>query len=132
MILRVQALRIDFIRCNLLPIQTSIPCALFFSKEALGHLDPSLIRVGTGPLVTFIKGIPFISHPLYASGVDQLFLDIVRPHLQIAIAVESSTELKALSWSIQFINAKALYRCADGSLNSSAWYELRTIGPLAT
>jgi hypothetical protein len=103
-----KALRIDFNKCNLLPIQALIPCSLFFSQEVLSVVDPQTILVAPSPLLQFIRKIPFISHPLYANGVDQLFLEIVREQLQIAITVIPSAERKALDWSIQFINAKNL------------------------
>lgn len=103
-----KALRIDFAKCNLQPLQTLIPCSLVFPQEVLKQVDPNTILVYPSPLLQFIKHVPFISHPLYANGVDELFLETVKEQLQIAIIVTPSSERKALDWSIQFINAKSL------------------------
>ena len=52
--------------------------------------------------------MPYLSHPLYVNGVDQLFLDLVRPQLQLLFIIQPSAERKLLSWSIQFVDAKRL------------------------
>jgi hypothetical protein len=103
-----KALRIDFLRCHLLPIQAPIHCALFFSKEALETMDPEDVHFAKSPLLHCIKEVPFLSLPLYANGVDQRFLDLVREQLQLVWTVNPSQEKKALHWSIQFIDIKEL------------------------
>ncbi len=103
-----QALRIDFIRCNLLPINTSIPLSLFFPTDHLSLFNPDNTHIVPNELVSLSKGSCSISLPLYSSGVDHLFLDIVRDMLEIIVVVAPPSERKLLDWSIQFINPRAL------------------------
>jgi len=103
-----EALRIDFIRCNLLPINASIPLSIFFPTNHLKELNPDNIHIAPNELISLDKGIPFISLPLYSSGVDNLFLDLVRDMLEIVIVMAPPSERKLLDWSVQFINPRSL------------------------
>ncbi|MEN9343511.1 MAG: hypothetical protein RLZZ453_298 [Chlamydiota bacterium] len=102
------ALRIDFIRCNLIAIEQPLPISLFFPKETLSSTSPKNTQLAPSPLISVIEDVPFLSIPLYASGVDTLFLDLVRPFLEVTILVDSSVEHPFLSWSTQCVNSKAL------------------------
>ncbi len=105
---KAEALRIDFIHCNLLPINAPIPISLFFPTNHLRELNPNTVHIQQSDLVSFSKGVPLISLPLYASGVDTLFLDGVRSMVELVIVVVPGTERKLLDWSVQFINPRAL------------------------
>lgn len=100
------ALRIDFIRCNLLPLDVPIPVSLFFPQKTLSSLNPETIHIAPSPLLSWRKSIPFLSNPLYVSGVDTLFLDLMRHLLEITIIIDPEQERPFLDWSTQFINSR--------------------------
>lgn len=105
---RAKALRIDFVRCSLLAIQKPIPVVLFFPEKTLAALNPEMISIATGDVVKQSFGINFITMPLYANGVDRLFLETVENMLQVVVIVSSKSERSLLDWSIEFINPRQL------------------------
>ncbi len=105
---RAKALRIDFVRCNLLAIQKPIPIVLFFPEKTLAALNPEVISLAAGDVVKQSFGVNFVTMPLYANGVDRLFLETVENMLQIAIIVSPKSERSLLDWSIEFINPRQL------------------------
>lgn len=105
---QAKALRIDFIRCNLLPVDASIQLALFFPPENLQNVNPENTSIAANKLVQITKGTPLITYPLYANGVDSLFLQTVRDMIEIVIIASPRSERKLLDWSIQFVNPRQL------------------------
>ena len=105
---QAKALRIDFVRCNLLPINAPIQFSLFFPTENLQQLNPENTKFVPNNLVELVKGAPIISFPLYANGVDSLFLETMREMIEIVIIVTPKSERKLLDWSVQFVNPRLL------------------------
>jgi hypothetical protein len=105
---QAKALRIDFIRCNLLPVNAPIQLSLFFPPDNLQNLNPETISIAPSKLVQITKGSPLITFPLYANGVDNLFLQTVREMIEIVIIAEQIPDRKSLDWSVQFINPRQL------------------------
>lgn len=105
---QAKALRIDFIRCNLLSVDAPIQLALFFPPENLQNLNPENVSIASNKLVQVNRGTPLISYPLYANGVDSLFLQTVRDMIEIVIIVSPKLERKLLDWSVQFVNPRLL------------------------
>ncbi len=105
---RAQALRIDFIRCNLLAVEKPIPVVLFFPEKTLATLNPGTISLTVGEVIKQMYGVKLISMPLYANGVDRLFVETVENMMQIVIIVSSKWERSLLEWSIEFINPRQL------------------------
>jgi hypothetical protein len=105
---QAKALRIDFIRCNLLMIDAPIQLALFFPPENLDVLNPENTSIGTNKLIKFRNGTALINYPLYANGVDNLFLKTVKDMIEVVIIVSPKSERKLLDWSVQFINPRLL------------------------
>jgi hypothetical protein len=103
---KAKTLRIDFIRCDLLSVNAPIQLSLFFPPDNLQKLNPENTSIIPGNLVQFNKGTPLISLPLYASGVDNLFLQTVREMIEIVIIVSEKSDL--LDWSVQFVNPRYL------------------------
>jgi hypothetical protein len=103
-----KALRIDFIRCNLLPIETQIQLSVFFPPENLNTLNPTNTSVAANELIKYVNGTPLISYPLYANGVDNLFLQTVREMIEIVIIANPKSERKLLDWSVQFVGSNQL------------------------
>lgn len=105
---QAKALRIDFVRCNLLPVDASIQLSLFFPPENLKQLNPENTSIAAGSLVQFNMGTPLITYPLFANGVDSLFLETVRDMIEIVIIAAPKSERKLLDWSVQFVNPRLL------------------------
>jgi YbbR domain-containing protein len=105
---QAKALRIDFVRCNLLPINAPLQLSVFFPPENLEKLNPENTKLTPNQLVEFTKGAPLISYPLYANGVDNLFLETVRDMIEIVIIAAPKSERKLLDWSVQFVNPRLL------------------------
>lgn len=101
---RAKSLRIDFIRCNLIPIDAPISVALFFPPENLQALNPANAQISSNELVEFVHGSSLISANLFANGVDNLFLQTVREMIQIMIVVSPRSDRNLLDWNVQFIN----------------------------
>ncbi len=101
-------LRIDFIRRNLLPLDTPLPIALFYPTEYLNTINPSTLNLAPGGIIEESHGIFLINRSLAVKGVSRLFLDVVREHLQITIVAEPTRELGTLSSSLQFIDSRSL------------------------
>lgn len=105
---QAEALRIDFVRCNLLPVNAPIPLSIFFPPDHLNQLNPANTSIATGPFVQFNHAAPLISHPLYAGGIDNLFLETVREMLEIVVIASPGSEKNPLDWSVQFVNPRLL------------------------
>ncbi|MBS0651961.1 MAG: hypothetical protein JSR39_00370 [Verrucomicrobia bacterium] len=105
---RAKALRIDFVRCNLLAIEKPIPVVLFFPEKTLAALNPDTVSIAVGDVIKQAYGVKLIQMPLYANGVDRLFLETVENMMQIVIIVSSKAERSLLEWSIEFINPRQL------------------------
>lgn len=103
-----KTLRIDFIRCNLLPVNATVQLSVFFPPNTIDQYNPDNTSITPGPLVKFSKGMPLITDPLYANGVDSLFLQTVRDMLEIVIIAAPKSDRKVLDWSVQFVNPRML------------------------
>jgi hypothetical protein len=97
-------LRIDFVRCNLLPITHSIPIVLFFPEKYLDQLNPQNLWIAPSPVLKNIHGLDLITTPLYVNGVDSLFLKTVENMLQIVVIVSPKSESNLMQWAVEFIN----------------------------
>jgi hypothetical protein len=105
---QAKALRIEFVRCNLLPINAPIQLSLFFPPKNLAAINPKNTSIAPNPLVLFNNGTPLITYPLYANGVDNLFLETVREMIEIVVIAAPKSERKLLDWSVQFVNPRLL------------------------
>ncbi len=105
---RAKALRIDFVRCNLMAINKPIPVTLFFPEKTLATLNPDTISLALGDIVQQTYGTKLIKMPLYANGIDRLFLETVENMMQIVIVVSPKSERSLLDWSLEFINPPQL------------------------
>ncbi|MDN3508640.1 MAG: CdaR family protein [Candidatus Neptunochlamydia sp.] len=100
-------LRIDFLRYEILKLNSPIPVSLYFPPNAVGTINPSKVNIVPNNVVENRSGIKMITETLYAKGVSALFLDVIKDMLEIAVIVNPNDDSK-LEWSTQFINARAL------------------------
>lgn len=100
-------LRIDFLRCHLLPLDFPIPISLFYPIEYESLYNPSTLQLTSGPLVEEKYHLFFIRPRLYAKGSDRLFTQIIRNRIQITLIAIPQAD-SPLTWSVVFINPSAL------------------------
>ncbi len=105
---RAKALRIDFVRCNLLPIDKPLPVTLFYPEKTLSTLNPNTVALAENDAIQPSYGTHLLAIPAYANGVDRLFLQTVQNMMQIVVIVAPKSERSLLEWSIEFINPRQL------------------------
>ncbi|NGX28444.1 MAG: hypothetical protein K940chlam1_00623 [Candidatus Anoxychlamydiales bacterium] len=98
---KVKALRIDFIKKDFIPINTPIEVDLFFPLKSSDKLNPNEITLANNDFVKKINGINQITTPLYAQGISELFMDIIKEKMHIVILVEQKEDSENLEWNIQ-------------------------------
>lgn len=105
---QAKALRIDFVRCDLLPLDGSIPVTLYYPPEYSDQLNPSTCRLSSQGPIKKVNGLSMLSGPLYVKGVSRLFVEVVSDMLQLVIIMAPKSERPQLEWSVQFINPHML------------------------
>lgn len=105
---QAKALRIDFAREDLLPIDFDLPVTVFFPAKTSQILNPEKCHLIASEFVENKNGL-FVTHPrLFAQGVSRIFLETVRDMMQIAIVAAPKTEKEHLSWNVQFLYPQEL------------------------
>jgi hypothetical protein len=100
---QANALRIDFSRQDLLPIEHPIPVTVFFPPKYSTTLNPETCALKTNDFIQKKNGIRMITVPLYAQGVSRLFLETVKDMIEVVIVAAPKTERDTLLWSAQFM-----------------------------
>lgn len=96
-------LRIDFSRQDLLPIDFQMPMSVFFPPKYSHMVNPQNCSLGTNQYVVKKDGIYLLNATLFAQGVSQLFLDIVKDMMHVAIVVVPRSESDSLLWNVNFL-----------------------------
>ena len=105
---QAKLLRIDFVRSNLIPLNTSIPVSLYFPQELIKKWNPENTKLITTSLLHDVNGIKLIQKPLFAKGASHFFVDLVRNMLQISITFLPENNRKPIDWSVLFITPRTL------------------------
>jgi len=128
---QAKLLRLDFIPCRSFPIETPLPVALYFPLNASQTRCPESISLASGEEIKEVRGIPLIAEPLYAAGIDRLFLEIVKNRMQIVVDVTPEADGKQLTWSVQFINPRSLENIyVNALLSDVSGSDVRLMKPL--
>jgi hypothetical protein len=123
-------LRIDFIRYNLIPLDSSILVSVFYPPEYSKNLNPVSLPIRPNQFVTESNGIFIIHTPLFARGTDRLFAQIVKEWIQIVVIAAPKSSGQPLEWNLQFINATQLENQYVATLMSDASDEdIRSMRP---
>ena len=98
-------LRIDFVKCDLIPLDFPILLSLFYPPEYEMTYNPLSLTFKTNELIDE-KNDLFSIHPrLYAKGGDRLFTQIIKNRLLLSITVSPMTHKESLAWGLHFINS---------------------------
>jgi hypothetical protein len=100
---QAKALRMDFSRQDLIPLQGPIPVSIFFPPKFSSTLNPETYTLATNDFIVKKNGIKMINYPLYASGVSHLFTEIVQDMIQIVVIANPKSERDTLLWNAQFM-----------------------------
>lgn len=101
-------LRIDFVRSELIPLKTPVQIGLFFPLSINTQFNPNRVDIGPSPLIDTKNGLKVIAKPLYAKGVSELFLEVVRGYLEIQVIMGRKPHNDEYEWSSQFVNQRIL------------------------
>lgn len=107
-------LRLDFVKSDGIPIQTTIPVLLYFSSQHSPNLQPQALRLSEGKdedtdrnsAISLQGGVYILSMPLLTLHVSEHFLNTIKNHLSVVITTDSSG--KNYSWSLQVIDSERL------------------------
>lgn len=105
---QAKALRIDFVRSNLLPIERNIPLSIYVPSTYASLIHADNISFAPSEMVEKIDGAYFLKPPLFAKGVSLPFLKIVKEMLQLTVIVVPRSEKSSLEWSLQIVNPRVL------------------------
>ena len=100
---QAKVLKMDFAKSDLLPIDRSLPIALFFPAKTSKTINPDTFSLATNDFINKKNGIKVIGQPLYAQGVSKLFLDIVKDMIQIVVIATTQNSKEAPLWNVEFI-----------------------------
>jgi hypothetical protein len=105
---QAKALRIDFSRQDLLPLNSSLPVSLFYPPKLSHLLNPETLHLAQSDFINAKNGLQVITAPLYAQGVSSLFLETVKDRIELVIVAAPKTERENLLWNIQFMYPQEL------------------------
>jgi len=100
-------LRIDFMRVEMLPVKFAVPVSLYIPPDNVSAQTASL-ALGNSDVVETKKGIKVITQQLYAKGVSETFLNVVKDMMEICVILNSADKKGGFQWSVQFVNSKLL------------------------
>jgi len=106
--LHAKALRIDFVRYNLLSLDYPLPVTLFFPQESSAMLNPTNCTLAETGMLKKVSGLYLITEPLFVKGVSESFLQIVKNRIALVVTVAFEHGRPFLKWSVQFINPHEL------------------------
>jgi hypothetical protein len=113
-------LRIDFLKCNLIPLDSPIFATIFYPAEFESLYNPLTLQIQPNQLIRKEHG-NFILRPLlYAKGSDRLFVQIIKNRIQLTIVAAPPSQRQFLEWGVQFINPVQLEDIYVATLMSDA------------
>jgi hypothetical protein len=123
-------IRIDFIKKDLIPINAAIPVQLFFPAKNNDKFNPKTVQLEENEFVKKINNMFLITTPLFAKGVSELFLDIIKDKIIINVLVDPINNSNALKWNINYILAtEAEKEYIAKALSEETDNDLRKIKP---
>lgn len=103
-----QALRVDFLRKGILPIDKEIPLQLFFPLKTSATLNPQTLSFDIKDPIKSKNDLTIFTIPLFAKDVSRLFIDIIKDNIALVITAAPRAEKEILQWSLEVLNANDL------------------------
>ena len=105
---QAKLLRIDFVRCSTLPLNSPVLANVYYPLEYAATINPDAYKIQPNDFIQNENGIYSIKTPLFAKGVDRLFMDVVKNMIEIVVIASPPSIKKQLDWSVQFVNPRLL------------------------
>ena len=102
------SLRIDFKKNDFLPLKVNIPIVLYFPSSVLSKYNPQNTVIKLDENVISKNGMYFLNKKIYAQGVNEKFIDIIKDHVEILICIEDKNNNEPLDWNLNYVNPKKL------------------------
>lgn len=100
---QAKSLKIDFARCDLIPIDRPIPVTIFYPVKSSNTINPDTYTLAANDFIQKKNGIKMITQPLCAHGVSRLFLDTVKDMIQVVVIATTQNSKESPLWNAQFI-----------------------------
>jgi len=126
---QAKGLRIVFSRQDLLPLNSPIPVSVFFPPQYSNTLNPETYTLATNDFIVKKNGVKMITAPLFAQGVSQRFLDLVKERIQLVIVAAPKSERERLLWNIQLVYPSELEDRFVAKMISESGDEVSDIQP---
>jgi hypothetical protein len=127
---QAKALRIDFVRANLLALEKPLPVTFFIPSQYAGKINCETLSFAPTDLLKKIDGTYFLTPRLFAKGVSDQFLKIVKDMLQLVVILTPNQENNTMEWCLQFMNPSLLEdRYVSLLLSDSMDDEIRELQP---
>lgn len=103
-----ESLRLDFLRKDYIPLNQLLSIRLFYPLNYIDTLNPDTYSLAKSDHIIEKNGVAILKTPLMAYDVSQLFLDIVKDHMEIAIIAAPVKPGEELKWSVEFVEPQSL------------------------
>lgn len=102
-------LRIDFIKTENLPINAQIPVQLFIPPNCKQNINLSSLSIVKNEMIDQKKSVKVLTRPVYAQGVSELFVKLIKDNLCLTINLSDDfSESANFDWSVQVINPQKI------------------------
>lgn len=101
-------LQIDFLKKQVLPVNSEIPIRVFYPIESESSVNPNTYPLAVNDSVKINQGVTFLNKRVYVHDVTKEFLDIIKDNIEIVITASMPGEQEILDWSVEVINAREL------------------------
>lgn len=99
-----QNLRIDFLRKEFIPLQTSLSVKVFYPLKTIDTINPSTLSLQYNNLIKLKNSVPILAIPLFAYEVSRLFIEITRDNMEIELIAVPLQGTQNIPWSLEFID----------------------------
>ncbi len=126
---KAKTLRIDFLKTDLIPLNTAIPINVYYPEKHSVKINPNTYKLKANNFIKDVNGVMVIDQPLYVKGVSKIFLDIVKDRIQIVSVAAPRSERKYLLWNVQFIYPHDLENRYIAKVLAQKSHEVNTLSP---
>lgn len=103
-----QHLRIDFLRNEFISIDKEIPIRIFYPLKSLEEINPQTCTLAISDRVKERHGATIFNQKIFTKNVSSLFVEIIKPNMEIVISAAPKNERETLLWSLEVVAAEDL------------------------
>lgn len=102
--IEAQNLRLDFLRKEFIPLQSSLSVKVFYPVKTIETLNPSTLSLQYNNIIKLKNALPMLATPLFAYEVSRLFVEITRDNMEIELIAIPLHGSQNIPWSLEFID----------------------------